>query len=111
MPKLDIAVFAKQLREKRGVRGIRETATEIGVSSATLSRVENGNLPDLQRFAKICEWLGVDPADVLGLSTKRKVIASAAVHFRKDQTLNTDVAAALADMIMKAHRALQTSSK
>jgi transcriptional regulator with XRE-family HTH domain len=35
-------------------------AKEIGVSKATLSRVENGNMPDLITFFKIIKWLGSD---------------------------------------------------
>ena len=31
-------------------------------------RVERGNLPDLDTFKKICQWLEVDPGQVLGLS-------------------------------------------
>lgn len=106
MPKLQINDFAAQLRKQRGARGIRETALVIGISSATLSRVENGKLPDLQTFAKICDWLGIDPADVLGLSQSKEERTTVAVHFRKDQALDPKVASTLADMIIKAHKAL-----
>ncbi|MYK33314.1 MAG: helix-turn-helix transcriptional regulator, partial [Boseongicola sp. SB0670_bin_30] len=33
--------------EKRGMVGVRATAAVIGISPATLSRIENGHLPDL----------------------------------------------------------------
>lgn len=38
--------------------GLRELAVDIGVSAATLSRIENGNFkPDLVTFKKILDWL------------------------------------------------------
>ena len=48
-----------RVREKRGQQSIRAAAKEIGISHATLSRVERGYLPDLERYEKICKWLGV----------------------------------------------------
>ena len=107
MPKLNINDLAVRLRERRGARGIRDTAGEIGVSSATLTRVENGKYPDLQTFARICAWLDIDPSDVLGLTPSKDAPTTVAVHFRKDQSLDPKVATTLADMIIKAHKALQ----
>lgn len=68
----NIARIGPLLREKRRHRALREVAAEIGVSSATLSRVENGQLPDLQTFSKICRWLDTDPSVFLGYPTKQK---------------------------------------
>src|SRR5882724_8815354 len=56
------------LRDRRGGRGIREVAKEIGISAATLTRVEGGRLPDIATFQKICSWLKVNPAEILDLS-------------------------------------------
>ncbi len=57
---LNVDLFASAIKTKRGTKGLRETATEIGdVSSATLSRIEQGNLPDVETFIKICKWLNV----------------------------------------------------
>lgn len=37
---------------------LRELASEIGISAATLSRIENGKfVPDLVTFKKILDWL------------------------------------------------------
>ena len=55
--------------ERRGVRGIREVAVEMGISPATLSRVERGKMPDLETFGKICKWLRIYPAPVFGISS------------------------------------------
>ena len=38
--------------------GLRDLALEIGVSAATISRIENSNFkPDLVTFNKILNWL------------------------------------------------------
>ena len=71
-------------RSARGDRGIRMVADEIGVSAATLSRVERGLMPDLETFGKICRWLKVDPAEVLGVTdVVHKKRPAVAVHFRR----------------------------
>ena len=98
--------LAHLVSEKRGKLGIRATAAKIGISPATLSRIENGHLPDLENFRKICRWLGVDPSTILGFDTEiaRRPVAS--VHFRKKQTVQLETASALAEMILAAQRAL-----
>ena len=90
---------------RRGRDGLRATAAKIGISPATLSRVEQGHLPDLENFGKICRWLKVDPSSILGLQ-ERPARPMAAVHFRKDQTMKLETAKALANMILAAQRAM-----
>src|SRR5713226_6008041 len=103
------------LRDRRGGRGIREVAHEIGVSPATLTRVEGGRLPDLATFQKICSWLKVNPSEVLDIPTDNTANATdtlvAAVHLRADQTLPAAAASDLAQLIMVAHRELARRAK
>lgn len=116
MPKLTLHQLGDKLRKKRGGTGIREAARVIGLSPATLSRVERGNLPDLDSFAKICQWLQIDPAEVLGIEIKRTpsklapddIVATA--HFRADKTPSPKLAKALADMIIAAQEKLKQES-
>ena len=57
---LNTEKFSSAIKSKRGKKGLRDTAVEIGgVSAATLSRIEQGNLPDVETFIKICKWLKV----------------------------------------------------
>ena len=102
-----------QLRERRGGRGIREVAKEIGVSPATLTRIEAGRLPDLLTFRKICEWLKTNPAEILGIPNQQtrenpvqEAPSEAAVHLRADQALPEVAASDLANLIVFAHREL-----
>ena len=109
MPKLTLQSLGRMLMEKRGTSGVRETANEIGISPATLSRVERGYLPDLETFGKVCKWLKVDPGQVLGAKPVAVPTPKAVVHFRKDQTLKPRTARALAEMILAAQRALMVT--
>ena len=59
------------IKSKRGNRGLRDTAKEIGTSSPTLSRIENGNLPDIDTYLKICTWLDV-PSDYFNKKATQK---------------------------------------
>ena len=69
---LNSELLASMIKSKRGKKGLRDTATEIGsISAATLSRVEQGNLPDVETFIRLCHWLKV-PADTFVTAKKIK---------------------------------------
>ena len=95
--------LGRLIAEKRDEGGLRATAAKIGIAPATLSRVEQGQLPDLANFTKICRWLGEDSSSILGLDREKPV---AAVHFRKTATMKQETAKALAGMILAAQRAM-----
>jgi DNA-binding Xre family transcriptional regulator len=105
--------LGKLLAERRGGRGVREYAREIGISHATLSRIENGKLPDLDTFSKICGYLKLDPAEILQVdfSERRAAQASetpvASIHFKADVELDPQVAADLGALILAADRELR----
>ena len=106
MPNVSLESLGTLVANKRANTGIRATAVEIGISPATLSRVENGHLPDLENFQKICRWLKVDPSALLGFDADDPERPKVAVHFRKQKTMALETATALADMILAAQRAL-----
>jgi transcriptional regulator with XRE-family HTH domain len=56
---LNSELLSSMIKSKRQSKGLRETAKEIDIGLATLSRVEQGNLPDVETFIKLCNWLGV----------------------------------------------------
>ena len=49
-------MFGEMTKQKRRI-GVREFAKEIGISPATLSRIENGNVPDIETFFNLCFWM------------------------------------------------------
>ena len=106
---LPIAELGRLIAAKRGPRGIRAAAAEVGISQATLSRVENGHMPDLATFAKICKWLDRDPREFLGLEGTDSPSSGhkAVVQFRKKKTVTVETANALGELILAAQRAIK----
>jgi len=111
MSPMTIQTLGLKLLDQRGERGIREVAKEIGISHATLSRVERGFLPDLDTFSKVCRWLNVDPGRILQVRSPGDAAEapSAAVHFKKESTVSPRMAQALAQLILAAQRAVLAS--
>ena len=108
---LPIEELGRLILAKRGGRGVRSTAIDVGVSSATLSRVENGHMPDLETFAKICRWLDRDPREFLGLTGSDEQAPQAVVHFRKKKTVAVETAVALGELILAAQRAVRARDR
>ena len=108
--------LGRLLKERRGAKGIREFARELDVSTATLSRVERGQLPDMVTFSKICRALRLDPAEVMDIPRPADMnaetsairdpfeIAVPAVHFKADQFLDQEGASDLAQLIIAAQK-------
>lgn len=105
MPNIDTRKLSEMIRSKRGKRGLREVAKEIGdVSSSTLSRIEQGNLPDIETYVSLCKWLEVPTdffTDNAENTTERKIVA----HLRADKALSKETAEALIKMIKLAYKA------
>src|SRR6185437_13131716 len=98
--------LGKLLMERRGSTGIRDYAKFLGISPATLSRIEHGNLPDIETFSKLCDRLELDPSEFLQLNrtTINTGPGSASVHFRADAQLDPAAAKDLAQLILAAQR-------
>jgi transcriptional regulator with XRE-family HTH domain len=108
---LPIQELGRLIATKRGGRGIRAAATDVGTSPATLSRVENGHMPDLVTFAKICRWLDMDPREFLGLEEAEEQHERAVVHFKKKKTVSMDTANALGELILRAQDAVRARNE
>jgi transcriptional regulator with XRE-family HTH domain len=102
------------IKKRRGRRTKHEVAREIGISPASVSSAENGRLPNLVRFAKICVWLKLDPAEILGISSTQSgmhsgseaTVHETSVHLYADLALAEGAAHDLAELIIFAHREL-----
>lgn len=105
MAKIDTQKLSEMIKSKRANTGLREAAKEIGnVSPSTLSRVEQGNLPDIDTYLKICNWLEVSTeffTDSAEKTTEGNIVA----HLRADKALPTETAEALIKMIKLAYKA------
>lgn len=99
--KITLESLGPTLKERRGGRGLREVAKEIGTSPATLSRIESGKQPDLETFSKLCRWLGVDGGEVLGCAeSKEQQPTTLTAHFRAEKIMKPDTANHLGALIL-----------
>jgi len=109
---VNVAKLAALLKAKRAARGLRDIAEEIGgVSASTLSRIEQGNMPDLETFARLCAWLRVSADDfvITKKTTSRAAEAPTSqfveAHLRAERVLPSKAIDALAEMIRLAYQA------
>jgi transcriptional regulator with XRE-family HTH domain len=104
---LAIEKLGEMISTRRGAVGVRAAANEIGISPATLSRIENGNVPDLATFAAICRWLGEDPATFRGMQPSNAEAQPASVRGRQRKSRGIATAGGLGGMIVAAQQALR----
>jgi transcriptional regulator with XRE-family HTH domain len=105
-----LGINLAKFRNEKGV-AIRQAAQEIGTSPTTLTRIEKGNIPDIETFKKICNWMDADPGAVLNSNSSSNIkTPTVAVHFRKPQTLKPEIASALANMLILAQNAMVNNS-
>lgn len=107
MTRRALSSLGKLVRDKRGDQKLRETAKEIKISPATLLRIENGRIPDVGTFGKICHWLRIDPGEFLGFDVKGSGAEgtqpiSISAHFKGGATPDPQTAQALGNMILFA---------
>lgn len=76
--------MTKELKTKRIIEldiDVREAAKKIGISPATLSRLENGNTPDVNTLAMTADWLDCAIEDFfVSLPTKKKKLSPNKKH-------------------------------
>lgn len=116
-PQINLEKLAAHLRTKRGKRGLREVAEEIGdVSASTLSRIEQRNVPDVATFVRICRWLGVETSEFMADNSPAKqarqnhgnVVNTPQIietHLRADRVLPPATIEALSEMVRVAYKA------
>jgi transcriptional regulator with XRE-family HTH domain len=106
---LDLDRFAAAVKTRRGQSGLRTVAKEIGdISAPTLSRIEQGGVPDLDSFLRICHWLQQSPSEfTTGSSRKSNVETPRLIeaHLRADRILDPKVIVAISRMVELAYNA------
>ncbi|GAB3052748.1 hypothetical protein GCM10027053_11130 [Intrasporangium mesophilum] len=110
--RLDVNALYLTLDSQRQHRGIswRQVAHESGVGPSTLSRMANGNRPDVDSFASLVHWLGIPAEEFLRFEddTARPspdaVTQAVASLLRADKDLDPETAAAIDDILQAAMR-------
>src|SRR5258706_6412809 len=112
---LDMELFTAYVKARRGEMGLREAVQQIGdISPATLSRIENGRVPDMDVFLRLCDWIGV-PAETflkreMDSRTLPKTTEVTEAHLRADRNLDGATAEAIAKMVKAAYALGQRKS-
>lgn len=113
---LNTEMLASAIKTKRGKKGLRDTAAEIGdISPATLSRIEQGNLPDVETFIKLCKWLNVSTDTFVQgnksakkeLSEKEKIV----FQLRSSKELDPDSINTMIAMVDYAFKKVKKNAK
>jgi transcriptional regulator with XRE-family HTH domain len=113
---IEASELAGRLRARRRERALslRDAAAEIGVSAATLSRVERGDyLPERDNLFTLLRWLGV-PAAVSPAAAEPHAPGAATMeaielHLRADKDLAPADADTIAQMVRLAYERLRRS--
>lgn len=113
--RLDVAALYVTLDSERQERGMswRQVAQEAGVGASTLSRMAQGNRPDVDSFASLVHWLGLSADQFMrhpdegkkkrqpSASSQAQAVASL---LRADKDLDPDSASAIDDILKAAMR-------
>jgi transcriptional regulator with XRE-family HTH domain len=117
---IDASELATRLRARRRERALslRDAAAEIGVSAATLSRVERGDyLPERDNLFTLLRWLGVPVAAPPAAAPAEPHAPGAAtmeaveLHLRADKDLSPADADTIAQMVRLAYDRLRRSER
>lgn len=115
-PIVDAALLAARVRAKRDGEdlSLRAAAKKLGMSAATISRVESGqHLPERDHLLRLARWAGI-PLDE---STRRRrnrdvhgpeasTMEAVELHLRADKDLKPDDAEMLVDVMRTAYNRL-----
>ena len=99
------AALKRRRREER--LSLRDVEAEVGISAATLSRIERDHRPDIEVIDKLAKWLGVNVCaagdEVSEIKTDEDLKHQIAIHLRANRKLPDEVTQAIVqgfDLIM-----------
>ena len=110
---IDIAAFYAALDTKRQQEGLswRELAHRLEISPSTLTRMAQGRRPDVDTFATLLRWLGMEADAFMRPTQKQKEevnpVAMISSYLRADRNLDPQDAEALEDIIKEAYRCMK----
>jgi lambda repressor-like predicted transcriptional regulator len=110
-PRLDVYALIAALNAQREARGIswRKLAQEAGVSPSSLTRMQQGKLPDVNTFTALTHWLRI-PAEKFLTATKlvgiRKPhpLAMASTLLRGNREMTPEALKALDELMQAAFK-------
>ena len=116
---IDVERLGQRLRRIREERGLtlEKVSKTIGISVATLSRVERGGSKEIDAgtLVSLCKWMvvkpeefrsGAEPPRVPGRRTPASTPEAVELYLRADKNLDERTAALLAGMFRAAYQKL-----
>src|SRR5580704_6660253 len=108
-PLEDLGPLVAQRRKELGL-SLREASAASGVPVATLSRIEQGRMPDLGTFRRVVEWIGEKPERFFAPTERVENTADTiAEHLRSDPALTDDAADKIASIVRDLYESLASS--
>jgi transcriptional regulator with XRE-family HTH domain len=112
-PIVDPVELARRVKAKRKAEklNLRDAGTQVGMSAATLSRVESGShLPERDRLFRLAEWAGMPLGRAARASRNQGVhrerahtVEAIELHLRADKKLDPDDAETLVELVRTAY--------
>jgi transcriptional regulator with XRE-family HTH domain len=89
----------------------KTVAYETGVSASTLTRIGQGRRPDVDSFAALTSWAGLDPDSFFirggSAEDRSQPLAEISVLLRRDSNLSPEAAAALDELVKATYERLR----
>jgi transcriptional regulator with XRE-family HTH domain len=110
-PLMELGPMVARRRAELGL-SLREASAASGVPVATLSRVEQGRMPDLATFRRIVKWLGVPPERFF-TPTERTANTPEAIaeHLMADPALPPEAADRIAGIVRDLYQSLAATDR
>jgi transcriptional regulator with XRE-family HTH domain len=108
----DVEGFFSALDSQRISRQLtwRQVASEAGVSASTLTRMSQGNRPDVDGLAALCRWSGLRADDYLTPGEgSAEPLTKVSTWLRGDRNLTPEAAEALDQVIKATYERLTTN--
>jgi len=105
--------FFSALDAARMSRGVhwKTVASETGVSASSLTRIGQGRRPDVDSFAALTSWAGLDPDSFFiregDPAERAQPLAEITVLLRSDPNLSRQAAAALDEVVKATYERLR----
>ncbi len=110
-PLEELGPLVAQRRSELGL-SLRDASAASGVPVATLSRIEQGRMPDLATFRRVIEWLGL-PSERFFTTTERTESTPEAIaeHLMADPALPPDAADRIAGLVRDLYQNLASTDR
>jgi transcriptional regulator with XRE-family HTH domain len=109
-PRLDVESLVAALNAEREARGIswRKLAHEAGVNPSSLTRMQQGKLPDVNTFGALTQWLRMPAERFMSGSAdsqaKPHPLAVASTLLRGKREMSPEALKALEELVQAAYK-------